>query len=148
MIKRSISLIAVMLTMAVAVMAQKQVVEQDYWWNDQPEGYLWSMGTFSTAEVNVASMIPQEMEGCVIDEVAFYASDISQLTDIKLFVTHKLSKDINNLDIVLTPTELPTEADAQGKWRVRAKLPEDFTVPFGGAYIGYKVTPTDGMASA
>ena len=40
MIKKSISLIAVMLTMAVAVMAQKQVVEEDYWWNDQPEGYL------------------------------------------------------------------------------------------------------------
>ena len=118
MIKRSISLIAVMLTMAVAVMAQKQVVGQDYWWNDQPEGYLWSMGTFSTAEVNVASMIPQEMEGCVIDEVAFYASDISQLTDIKLFVTHKLSKDINNLDIVLTPTELPTEADEIGRAHV------------------------------
>ena len=148
MIKKSISLIAVMLTISVAVMAQKHVVVEDYWWNDHPDGYLWSMGTFSTAEVNVAAMIPQDMEGCVIDEVAFYASDISQLTDIKLFVTRKLSKDINNLDIVLTPTELPTEADAQGKWRVRAKLPEDFIVPFGGAYIGYKVTPTDGMASA
>ncbi|MDD7128195.1 MAG: hypothetical protein PUH91_05140, partial [Prevotella sp.] len=87
--KKTIFLIYVLLTISVAAMAQKHVVVEDYWWNDHPDGYLWSMGTFSTAEVNVAAMIPQDMEGCVIDEVAFYASDISQLTDIKLFVTRK-----------------------------------------------------------
>ena len=38
MIKKSISLIAVMLTMAVAVMAQKHVVVEDYWWTDHPDG--------------------------------------------------------------------------------------------------------------
>ena len=47
--KKTISLIYVLLTISVAVMAQKHVVVEDYWWNDHPDGYLWSMGTFSTA---------------------------------------------------------------------------------------------------
>ena len=63
MIKKSISLIAVMLTMAVAAMAQKQVVKEDYWWNDQPDSYVWSSeSNFIVNNYAVATM-PQEMEG-------------------------------------------------------------------------------------
>ena len=49
--------------MAVAAMAQKQVVKEDYWWNDQPDSYVWSSeSNFIVNNYAVATM-PQEMEG-------------------------------------------------------------------------------------
>ncbi|MGM9734072.1 MAG: hypothetical protein ACI3YT_08140, partial [Prevotella sp.] len=118
-------------------------------WNDQPEGYLSPTKAAMIVDNSTAAMIPQEMEGCVIDEVAFYATDVEHLTNIRLFVTSKLSLSLEKFDIVLTPSELPTEPDAKGRWRVSAKLPEDYIVPFGGAYIGYQARPTeDGFAAS
>lgn len=141
--KKTIFLIYVLLTISVAAMAQKHVVVEDYWWNDQPDSYVWSSeSNFIVNNYAVATM-QQEMEGCVIDELAFYATEISRLTDIRLFVTSKLSQSLDNFDMVLTPSELPTEPDAKGRWRVSVKLPEDYTVPFGGAYIGYSTKPTE-----
>lgn len=92
---------------------------------------------------DLAILIPPTYAGMTISEVYFRLNDPSVLEDVKMWVSSTLPLNVDDADICTTPTELNDYTAYSG-----GVLPEPYTVPVMGCYVGYSFTVTNAIKSA